>query len=283
LATSVQLNATGWATPVAALAGVCSVGAASGFTVNVRLAVVPPNDPEMLTAVVFETGDVVTVKVLLVAPAGTVTLAGTVTPAELSESVTTAPPEGAAPLSVTVPVDEAPPTTVDGLSESVEMVTAGARVMLSAANRVVLPRVAVSCTVVLSTGNVVTVNDALVAPAGTVTVAGTLADPGRLLLRLTVAPPDGAAAPRVTVPVADVPPGTLVGLTEKPVSAGTLGSTMRSADCVTPPPVAEIVTTVRVVTALVVMKKIPASVEAGTVANCGTAATAGLLLVNCSS
>lgn len=274
------MNATGWATPVAALAGVCNVGAASGFTVNVPLAVAPPNDPEMLTAVVLETVVVVIVKVLLVAPAGTVTLGGTVAAAELSESVTTAPPEGAAPLRVTVPVDEAPPTTVDGLSESVEMVTAGARVMLSAANRVVLPSVAVSCAVVLSTGNVVTVNDALVAPAGTVTVAGTLADPGRLLLRLTVAPPDGAAVPRVTVPVADVPPGTLVGLTEKPVSAGTMGTTMRSADWVTPPPVAEIVTTVRLVTALVVMKKIPTSVDAGTVANCGTDATAGLLLVN---
>ena len=50
-----------------------------------------------------------------------------------------------------------------------------------------------SCAVVLSTGNVVTVNDALVAPAGTVTVGGTLADPGRLLLRLTATPPAGAA------------------------------------------------------------------------------------------
>ena len=37
-----------------------------------------------------------------------------------------------------------------------------------------------SCAVVLSTGKVVTVNDALVAPAGTVTDAGTLAEPGKI-------------------------------------------------------------------------------------------------------
>jgi hypothetical protein len=84
--------------------------------------VTPPYEPETLTAVVFETADVVTVKVLLVAPAATVTLAGTVAEAELSESDTTAPPDGAAALRVTVPVDEAPPTTVLGLSVSVDRV-----------------------------------------------------------------------------------------------------------------------------------------------------------------
>jgi len=36
--------------------------------------VTPPYEPETLTVVVFETADVVTVKVLLVAPALTVTL-----------------------------------------------------------------------------------------------------------------------------------------------------------------------------------------------------------------
>jgi hypothetical protein len=69
---------------------------------------------------------VVTVKVALVAPAATVTLAGTVAAAVLlPESVTTAPPEGAAPVSVTVPCEELPPVTLVGLSVRVESVTLG--------------------------------------------------------------------------------------------------------------------------------------------------------------
>ena len=65
---------------------------------------------------------VVTVNVALVTPAGTVTLAGTLAAFELSESVIAAPPLGAAALNVTVPVDEAPPTTVAGLTETAESV-----------------------------------------------------------------------------------------------------------------------------------------------------------------
>ena len=48
-------------------------------------------------------------KVVLVLPAGTVTLAGTVAAAVLPlVSVTTAPPEGAASFKVTVPVEDVP-------------------------------------------------------------------------------------------------------------------------------------------------------------------------------
>ena len=61
---------------------------------------------------------VVIVNVALVAPAGTVTLAGTVAALELSESDTAAPPAGAAALNDTVPIDELPPTTELGLTET---------------------------------------------------------------------------------------------------------------------------------------------------------------------
>lgn len=52
---------------------------------------------------------------------------------------------------------------------------------------------------------------ALVAPAGTVTLAGTVAAP-TLLDSETTRPPDGAALVNVTVPCDVVPPVTLVGL-----------------------------------------------------------------------
>ena len=67
---------------------------------------------------------VLTVKVALVAPAATVTLDGAVAAAVLLlESVTVAPPVGAAPLRVTVPVEEFPPVTLVGFNESDESET----------------------------------------------------------------------------------------------------------------------------------------------------------------
>ena len=67
---------------------------------------------------------VLIVKVALLFPAGTVTLEGTLAAAVLLlESATCAPPAGAVPLNVTVPVEEFPPVTVAGFSVSEE--TAG--------------------------------------------------------------------------------------------------------------------------------------------------------------
>src|SRR2546423_4032300 len=81
----------------------------------------------MVTAVDAATALVLIVNVALVAPAATVTLEGTVAAAVLLlESATVAPPAGAAPLNVTVPVEDCvPPITLVGLSVSDESVAAG--------------------------------------------------------------------------------------------------------------------------------------------------------------
>jgi len=63
---------------------------------------------------------VLTTNVAVVAPAGTATLEGTLAAPLLLASTTCAPPAGAGPLSVTVPVEEFPPVTLVGFSETEE-------------------------------------------------------------------------------------------------------------------------------------------------------------------
>ena len=62
------------------------------------------------------TAVVVTVNVAVVAPAATLTDAGVCAEALLDPSVTLAPPNGAGPVRVTVPVDGKPPMTDAGES-----------------------------------------------------------------------------------------------------------------------------------------------------------------------
>jgi hypothetical protein len=67
--------------------------------------------------------EVFTVKVAVVLPAETVTLAGTLAAPLLLRRMTRAPPAGAAPLSLTVPVEDCtPPTTLVGFNVSEETV-----------------------------------------------------------------------------------------------------------------------------------------------------------------
>ena len=68
-----------------------------------------------------------------------------------------------------------------------------------------------------ATAVVVTLNVAVVAPAATVTLAGTVAD-ALLDASVTTKPPAGAAADKVTVPVLDTPPATDVGFKETELS-----------------------------------------------------------------
>jgi hypothetical protein len=70
----------------------------------------------MVACVSVLTGEVVMVKFALDCPAGTVTLAGACAAVLLLESVTTAPPVGAALIKFTVQVDVEPPATATGLS-----------------------------------------------------------------------------------------------------------------------------------------------------------------------
>ena len=71
----------------------------------------------MLDVTVVETTLVVTVKMVEVLPADIVAVADTwAAPVLLLESVTTAPPAGANPFNVTVPVELLPPATDVGFS-----------------------------------------------------------------------------------------------------------------------------------------------------------------------
>jgi hypothetical protein len=74
----------------------------------------------MVAVVTAVTVVVVIVNVAVVAFAATVTEAGTEADALLLDSVTTAPPAGAAVVSVTVPVLLVPPVTLVGLTDAAD-------------------------------------------------------------------------------------------------------------------------------------------------------------------
>jgi hypothetical protein len=172
------------------------------------------------------------VNVALSAGGRIVTVAGIDTElALLLESVMTAPPAGGAALSVIVPVESAPATTVVGLrATDVRMLGTTVSVALC----VVPERAAEIVTSVAAAGlKVVTVKVAVVAPTGTVTLAGTVATAVLLLERVTtVAGVDGAGPLSVTVPVDGAVPATVAGLSWTEIGAS--GCTWRAAVFVTP-------------------------------------------------
>src|SRR5687767_12003713 len=171
----------------------------------------------MVTVVDEATELVVMVNVALAAPAGTVTLAGTEAAPLLLESATCAPPAGAGPFSVTVPLAVVPPATLEGLMLRDEInagTTASGAVLVAPPYE---PEMVAE--VGVDTALVLTLKFALVAPAGTVTLAGTVTA-ALSLDSVTCAPPAGAAAVSVAVPVALPPPLTLGGLTLSDARAG---------------------------------------------------------------
>ena len=152
-----------------------------------------------------------------VAPAGTATLVGVVTPWTFDDRLTVVPPVGARPSSVTVPIDEVPPTTEVGSTETL-VGTGGMTV------KVVVTVEPCAFAVIVATVETATAEVAIekvpeVAPAGTVTLVGGVAV---VLLddKPTTAPPVGAGRASVTVPVEVDPPGTDGGLTLSPVRNG---------------------------------------------------------------
>jgi len=73
-----------------------------------------------VTGVAVDTVAAVTAKVAEVAPCATVTLVGIVSPAGELDRLTTAPPEGAALVNVTVPVADPPLAIVLGVTATLD-------------------------------------------------------------------------------------------------------------------------------------------------------------------
>jgi hypothetical protein len=152
-------------------------------------------------------------KLALVEPAAMVTVEGTcAADVLLLESWTSAPPVGAGPVNVTVPVELFPPTTDDGL-RVIEDRVGGLTVRLALRVMPYVPEIATE--VLVRTADVETVKVAVVDPAETATLTGTRATAVLLLSSATTAPPLGAAAVRVTVPVELLPPTNDDGLSPR--------------------------------------------------------------------
>ena len=88
----------------------------AGEIVRVADALLVPIVADMVAVVVLDTEVVVIEKFADVDPAGTVTVEGTLAAVLLEERATTAPPDPAACVSFTVPVELAPPMRDDGES-----------------------------------------------------------------------------------------------------------------------------------------------------------------------
>jgi hypothetical protein len=234
--------------------------------------VVPEYVAEIPTADCAATPRVVIVKVFEVVAAATVTLAGTVARlvSELAR-VMTAPPVGAGPFRVTVPVTAVPPPTLAAavaLERTTEFVTARDVVAVRP-----LAEAEMSEEVGDATATVETVKVAVFVAAATVTLAGTVATAPLELVSVTTVPPVGAFPLRVTVPVAEAPPTRLGRLRESAATAD-VGVTSMEACRTSPTRLAEIVAVEVAATVFAVTVKVADVAPAATVTLAGTAATA---------
>jgi hypothetical protein len=184
--------------PVPLLGVASNVDGTIGRIVSVPDAETPLAVAVIVTSFCAVTACVVTLKLASVAPAETVTVAGTVAPAPPAWRETTTPPVGAAAASLTLPADAVPPRTVDGESVTCTGTARGDKIR----------RVAVFVTpdsdaervtsVSVVTVDATTFATALLCPAAIVTDAGTVtfAFPD---VSATTKPPAGAGPLIVTV------------------------------------------------------------------------------------
>jgi hypothetical protein len=185
---------------------------AGATNVSVLVAEVELAEAETTAVASAVTALTVAAKVAVVAPAATVTDAGSETEALLSDNVTAVPPVGAATLKVTVQLDV--PAALKEVGEQLSELTVGTMVAVSVIEAVRLTEFAVAVTVaVLPVVMVPAVAEkvAVVAPDATVTEAGTV----KVVLLSEIAsakPPDGAALLNVTVQVLAAPEARLEGL-----------------------------------------------------------------------
>jgi hypothetical protein len=247
----------------------------AAVTVRLDVLVTVPSVAEIVEVVEEATAYVARVKVAVVTPAGTVTLAGTVAAAVLLlVSATTMPLVGATPLSVTVPIDAFPPITEVGFNERDD--SAGGFTVRVPVLLTVTAEAVMTTAVGAETGVVVIVNVADVLPAATVTLVGTDATAGLALDRVTAKPPVGARPVSVTVPVELLPPVTVAGLRVRVDRAG--GFTVSVPVLLTPPADAVTTTAVWFATGVVVIVNVADVVPAATVTVAGTCAVDALLL-----
>jgi hypothetical protein len=172
----------------------------------------------------------VTAKVFVFVFAAIVTVAGTIAaPSELVVE-TIALPGGALPLSVSVPVEEAPPPTVVGLNVTV-VSAAGVAEIATVFDTPASVAVSVE-DAFAATPSVVTVKVTLVAFVATVTDTGTVAQVVSELDSATAKPDEAAFPFKVSVPVTLLPPTT--GLALRDTADRDAGCTVRMSLFVVP-------------------------------------------------
>ena len=157
-----------------------------GVTVRFAVSVVTLVVAKNLTVVEVPTSVVATEKLAEVAPAATVTLAGTVALGLFEDRKIILPPGPAGPLRLTDPAAVVPPGTDNG--DTLRDTSSAGLTVILAIFAVALNTAATDTDVALDVAKVVIVKDAVVAPAATVTDLGTLAET-LLVERLTVEPP----------------------------------------------------------------------------------------------
>jgi hypothetical protein len=188
----------------------------------------------IVTAVAVVIEFPVAVNVADVAPAAMVTELGIVTAAGWERvKATTAPPLGAGPLKLMVPVLVPPGPTDAGLTE-----TAVSDAGCTTRSRVRFVPLYAAVTVTgagaaTATGVIVNVEDE--EPAGTEIAGGTAAALGFELVSVTVAPPAGATVSSVTTPVAVCPPTRIVPAGESASDCTPIGVNVTVAVLLAPP------------------------------------------------